>query len=50
LKRLLQEKEKEIIQAVGSDLHKHEIEIVSAEIAPVLGEIEFMLNVNTLAS
>lgn len=42
---MLQEREEELIGAVENDLHKHKVEIVSAEIAPVLGEIEFMLKV-----
>lgn len=46
MKRLLQEREQDIIRAVSGDLHKHELEIISGEIAPVLGEIEFMLHVS----
>ncbi|CEP19881.1 hypothetical protein [Parasitella parasitica] len=41
--RLMRENQDEIIHAVEKDLHKHRVEIVSAEIAPVVNEIEYML-------
>jgi hypothetical protein len=50
LKRLLQEREVDLIKAVVDDLHKHEVEIFSGEIGPVMGEIEYMLNVSPLTS
>lgn len=47
LNKLLQEREKELVQAVKNDLHKHEVEILTGEIGPVAGEIEFMLKVKS---
>ncbi|KAG2237428.1 hypothetical protein INT48_009557 [Thamnidium elegans] len=43
LKRFLEERESDLIRSVEKDLHKNELEVISAEIAPILGEIEFML-------
>lgn len=42
------EKQDEIISAVERDLHKHKLEIISGEISPVVGEIDYMLAVSTL--
>ncbi|KAI8638260.1 Aldehyde/histidinol dehydrogenase [Parasitella parasitica] len=43
LLRLMREKQDEIIRVVEKDLHKHRVEVISAEIAPVVNEIEYML-------
>lgn len=48
IKKLLKEKEVELVQAVANDLHKHELEIITGEIGPVMGEIEYMLKVRWL--
>ncbi|KAG1091363.1 hypothetical protein G6F42_019449 [Rhizopus arrhizus] len=44
--RLFNENQQAIIDVVEKDLHKHKIEIISGEIAPVVGEIEYMLAVS----
>ncbi|CAO3645920.1 unnamed protein product [Mucor fragilis] len=47
--KLLNENQQDIIDVIEKDLHKHKIEIISGEIAPVVGEIEYMLaNLDTL--
>jgi hypothetical protein len=43
---LLNENQQDIIDVIEKDLHKHKIEIISGEIAPVVGEIEYMLAVS----
>ena len=49
LKALIKNNEKDIFYAIKKDLHKHDVEIVGAEIGPVLGELEyFMKNLTTL--
>ncbi|GAA5803071.1 hypothetical protein HPULCUR_008546 [Helicostylum pulchrum] len=50
LKRFLEERESDLVKSVENDLHKNVVEVISAEIAPILGEIEFMLkNLNKLS-
>lgn len=44
----MKEKEKEIVAAVYKDLRKHEVEILSGEISPVIAEIEFMIKVKKI--
>lgn len=45
LQRFLTEQREEIINSIRKDLNKHAVETVIAEIAPVAGELEYMLNV-----
>lgn len=44
----MRENQDEIVKIVEKDLHKHKIEIISGEIAPVIGEIEYMLSVSSV--
>jgi aldehyde dehydrogenase (NAD+)/aldehyde dehydrogenase (NAD(P)+) len=46
--KLMSENQDEIVKTVEKDLHKHKIEIISGEIAPVIGEIEYMLSVSSV--
>lgn len=46
--KLMRENQDEIVKIVEKDLHKHKIEIISGEIAPVIGEIEYMLSVSSV--
>lgn len=48
--KLFNENQQDIINVVEKDLHKHKIEIISGEIAPVVGEIEYMLAVSIVNS
>ncbi|XP_035159018.2 aldehyde dehydrogenase family 3 member A2 isoform X1 [Callithrix jacchus] len=43
LRRMVQEREKDILAAIGSDLCKSEFNAYSQEVIAVLGEIDFML-------
>lgn len=45
LKLFLQTHENELYDTVYKDLHKHPLETMSGEIAPILGDIDFMLKV-----
>ncbi|KAI7906293.1 Aldehyde/histidinol dehydrogenase [Cokeromyces recurvatus] len=42
--RFLRERENDIIHVLKKDLHKHELETIIGEIAPVSAEIDYMLN------
>ncbi|KAI8890009.1 aldehyde dehydrogenase [Backusella circina FSU 941] len=41
--RFLKEQEKELCDVLYKDLHKHELEARCAEIAPIIGECEYMI-------
>lgn len=45
LKLFLQTHERELYDTVYKDLHKHPLETMSGEIAPILSDIDFMLKV-----
>ncbi|KAG1050192.1 hypothetical protein G6F46_010621 [Rhizopus delemar] len=48
LKQFLKENEQALIDVIHKDLHKHSLEIIASEIAPVLGDIDFMLKASPL--
>ncbi|KAL6094356.1 hypothetical protein STEG23_001365 [Scotinomys teguina] len=51
LRRMVQEREKDILAAIGADLSKSELNAYSHEVITILGEIDFMLaNLSELAS
>lgn len=51
LKRMVQEREKDILAAIAADLSKSELNAYSHEVITILGEIDFMLaNLPELAS
>ncbi|KAG1157592.1 hypothetical protein G6F37_006564 [Rhizopus arrhizus] len=48
LKQFLKENEQALIDVIYKDLRKHSLEIIASEIAPVLGDIDFMLKASPL--